>query len=79
MKKTLLLLFFTLYALSIPAKSADLSNGANINKSCALCHGLYGQGATGTLSPRIAGMPKDYLIKAIKDYRDGVRNYELIW
>jgi len=78
MKKTLLLLFFTLYALSIPAKSADLSNGANINKSCALCHGLYGQGATGTLSPRIAGMPKDYLIKAIKDYRDGVRNYELM-
>jgi cytochrome c553/uncharacterized protein (DUF302 family) len=30
------------------------------------------------LSPRIAGLPKDYLIKAIKEYRDGIRIYPLM-
>jgi cytochrome c553/uncharacterized protein (DUF302 family) len=64
--------------LSTPVFAADLANGEKINRSCALCHGAYGQGAPGKLSPRIAGMPKYYLIKAIKDYRDGVRSYPLM-
>ena len=57
-----------LVGLSLPAWSADMANGQRINKSCALCHGSHGQGASGKLSPRIAGLPKEYLIKAMKDY-----------
>ena len=64
--------------LSTPAFAADLANGEKINRSCALCHGAYGQGAPGKLSPRIAGMPKYYLEKAIRDYRDGNRSYPLM-
>ena len=58
--------------------AADLANGQRINKSCALCHGIYGQGASGKLSPRIAGLPKEYLIKAMKDYVEGTRVYPLM-
>lgn len=64
--------------LSAPVLAADLANGEKINRSCALCHGVYGQGAPGKLSPRIAGMPKYYLEKAIRDYRDGARSYPLM-
>jgi cytochrome c553/uncharacterized protein (DUF302 family) len=55
------------------AQAADLANGERINRSCALCHGLYGQGTPSRLSPRLAGQDKEYLEKATKDYRDGVR------
>ena len=63
---------------SAPVVGANLANGEKINRSCALCHGAYGQGAPGKLSPRIAGMPKEYIIKAVKDYRDGTRSYPLM-
>lgn len=52
------------------AAAANLAHGEQINKSCAICHGQYGQGTPGQLSPRIAGMPQEYLVKAIKEYRD---------
>jgi len=55
------------------ATAEDLHNGKRLSKSCALCHGVYGQGTSGELSPRLAGVPKDYLFKATRDYRDGVR------
>jgi cytochrome c553/uncharacterized protein (DUF302 family) len=61
-----------------PAWSADMANGQMINKSCALCHGIYGQGASGKLSPRIAGLPKEYIVKAMKDYVEGRRIYPLM-
>jgi cytochrome c553/uncharacterized protein (DUF302 family) len=67
-----------LLAVALPAWSADLANGQRLNKSCALCHGSHGQGAAGRLSPRIAGLPKDYIIKAMKDYVEGTRVYPLM-
>ena len=73
--------FITLFLLSLaisPAWAADMANGQMINKSCALCHGIYGQGASGKLSPRIAGLPKEYIIKAMKDYVEGKRVYPLM-
>jgi cytochrome c553/uncharacterized protein (DUF302 family) len=77
MKKILLLTF--LFSLAPGVYAANMANGEKINKSCALCHGAFGQGAPGELSPRIAGMPKEYLIKAIEEYRDGkVRKYGLM-
>jgi cytochrome c553/uncharacterized protein (DUF302 family) len=67
-----------LLAVALPAWSADMANGQMINKSCALCHGAHGQGASGQLSPRIAGLPKEYIIKAMKDYVSGKRVYPLM-
>lgn len=67
-----------LVAASLPVWAADMANGQMINKSCALCHGSFGQGASGKLSPRIAGLPKEYIIKAMKDYVEGKRIYPLM-
>ena len=67
-----------LLAASTAAWAADLANGQTINKSCALCHGAHGQGASGKLSPRIAGLPREYIIKAMKDYVSGTRIYPLM-
>ncbi|MBL7005269.1 MAG: c-type cytochrome [Gammaproteobacteria bacterium] len=74
-----LLLILSLSFLSIQLQAADLANGKALNKNCALCHGIYGQGASGQLSPRLAGLPKDYLIKVMNDYRKGIRqNYLML-
>jgi cytochrome c553/uncharacterized protein (DUF302 family) len=71
MKKSMLPLL--LLILPIASQAANLANGEAINKTCALCHGTFGQGTPGMLSPRIAGMQKDYLVKAIHEYIDGKR------
>jgi len=73
-----LIVTVALVAASMPTWSADMANGQKLNKSCALCHGAHGQGTSGKLSPRIAGLPKEYIIKAMKDYVDGTRNYPLM-
>lgn len=67
-----------LAASPVALQAADLANGHEINKSCALCHGNLGQGTPGKLSPRLAGLPKEYLIKATKEYRDGIRSNPLM-
>jgi cytochrome c553 len=73
------IIFALLLGWSLPGMTANLANGEKMNDSCALCHGIYGQGAPGKLSPRIAGLPKEYLIKSIKEYRDGEhRKYGLM-
>ena len=69
-RSLLLTLFLTLPYASM---AADLANGERINKNCALCHGIFGQGATGRLSPRLAGLPEYYLRKSIADYISGKR------
>ena len=61
--------------LSTPTLALDIENAKKINKTCALCHGIYGQGTPGTMSPRLAGLPKEYLAKEMRYYRDGTRNY----
>jgi cytochrome c553/uncharacterized protein (DUF302 family) len=76
MKK--LISIFLLAVLPLGANAVDLANGQEINKSCALCHGNIGQGTPGKLSPRLAGMPKEYLMKATKEYRDGIRKNPLM-
>lgn len=63
------------FSISI-AQAYDVENARRINKSCALCHGAYGQGTPGALSPRLAGLSTGYLVKEMKLYRDGTRKYE---
>ncbi len=55
------------------AGAADLRKGAAINKTCALCHGAWGQGTSGAKSPRIAGMTKGFLTKILSEYRSKKR------
>jgi len=40
---------------------------------CASCHGEKGI-SVGPLIPNLAGQKKDYMIKALSDYRSGNRN-----
>jgi cytochrome c553 len=51
----------------------DMDLGKQLNRQCALCHGLYSQGILGGKYPRLAGLPEYYQIKALRDYRDGAR------
>lgn len=63
-------------SIGVPTSYAyDVANGRKINSSCALCHGFYGQGTPGSLSPRLAGLPAKYIIKELEFYRDGTRTY----
>lgn len=57
------------------ASAVDIENARRINKTCSLCHGVYGQGTPGMMSPRLAGLPADYLKKEMRLYRDGTREY----
>ena len=73
MKVFLLLLFFSL--ILQPSLAYDIANARKINNTCALCHGIYGQGTPGSMSPRLAGLPKKYIAKEMAYYRDGTRTY----
>jgi cytochrome c553 len=53
---------------SFAAQAIDLENGKRQARSCALCHGHYGQGTPGPASPRLAGTPAGYMIKQIEAY-----------
>ncbi|MEG7521995.1 MAG: cytochrome c [Chromatiales bacterium] len=72
MMRVILMLFILLPGLS---QALNIENGKRINRTCALCHGDYGQGTPGTLSPRLAGLPASYLAKELRYYRSGKRNY----
>ena len=64
-----------LLLLPCSATALDLENAKRINKTCALCHGQYSQGTPGMMSPRLAGLPKEYIAKEMRYYRDGTREY----
>jgi cytochrome c553 len=54
--------------LPLAANAVDLDNGEKQARSCALCHGSYGQGTPGPASPRLAGTPAGYIVKEIEAY-----------
>ncbi|MDJ0807181.1 MAG: c-type cytochrome [Gammaproteobacteria bacterium] len=65
MKRLILILLLTLPLIS---NAIDLENGKKQARSCALCHGVYGQGTPGPASPRLAGTPAGYMVKEIEAY-----------
>ena len=68
-------IFVVAAAIAITSTSAMAGdpNPANIAKTvCAGCHGPEGI-STNPLWPNLAGQKDQYLIKALKDYRDGNR------
>jgi sulfide dehydrogenase cytochrome subunit len=56
--------------LSLVAQAGD--PGAMLANTCAGCHGLKGTSAGETI-PIIAGLPRDFIFTAMKQYRDGTR------
>ena len=67
MKRLLIPLLFLL-STPLATQAIDLENGKKQARSCALCHGHYGQGTPGPASPRLAGTPAGYMIKQIEAY-----------
>jgi cytochrome c553 len=53
--------------------SADLLNGAELFRSCAVCHGASGAGTADGQIPRIAGQHFSVLVKQLVDYRNSRR------
>ena len=59
--------------LAAPADARDPAAGAAKAKEvCAACHGMDGNSATPDY-PKIGGQYEDYLAKALRDYKSGVR------
>ena len=55
------------------AAGADLEAAKGIVEAkCRLCHGTEGE-ASSTIYPRLAGQNRSYLVKQLKNFRDGVR------
>ena len=67
------------YIQSLPNKPAkatvagDPRRGKKLFQTCSACHGLDGRGKISQHAPRLSGMNDDYLVRQIKNYRDGVR------
>ena len=71
MKKTLFIMSFI--ASTGWAQAADLEVAKSIVKEkCHLCHGEQGE-ASSAIYPRLAAQNRTYLIKQLKNFRDGKR------
>ena len=54
------------------ALAGDPAAGEARSKTCVACHGADGNSAAAEF-PRLAGQQADYLVKALKDYKNGLR------
>jgi cytochrome c553 len=58
--------------LSSPVFAGDPIAGRQEAYLCESCHGRAGI-SEGPMTPNLAGQKKDYLVKALKDFRSGAR------
>ena len=59
---------------SFTATAADIDAGKKkVQEVCAACHGLDGATPTTPDYPKLAGQYPDYLAKALRDYKSGLR------
>lgn len=56
------------------AAPALVHSGSGNVWSCASCHGAQGEGAG--ITPRLAGLSQEYLVKQLEDFASGTRNNE---
>lgn len=59
------------------ASAADAKAGAAKAAQCFTCHGTDGVSKM-PVTPNLAGQNHDYLVKALKDYKTGVRKNEVM-
>ena len=55
-----------------PAQAQDQTQARNLAATCTACHGTDGRSVSG-IPPSLAGQSKDYLLQALKEFRDGKR------
>ena len=59
---------------SMTATAADVDAGKKkVQEVCAACHGIDGATPTTPDYPKLAGQYPDYLAKALRDYKSGLR------
>lgn len=74
MKTILTLVAVASLALAGAAQAADLAKGkAKAQEVCQACHGMDGMSTANADYPKIGGQHRDYLAKALRDYKSGVR------
>jgi cytochrome c553 len=61
-----------LLGLGMNAHAADAGAGKTKAAGCTSCHGMNGVSGN-AMYPNLAGQKDVYLVKSIKDYRDGKR------
>jgi len=54
-----------------PVAAQDTA-GRNLAAGCAICHGTEGRAVSKDLVP-LAGLPRDYIVRQLQDFRDGKR------
>src|SRR5215218_8836263 len=67
-----LLIVAVALALSTAAQAGDAAAGKEKAKVCAACHGENGISQVPDF-PKLAGQHYDYLVRAMTDYKSGVR------
>ncbi len=55
------------------AEELDVDYAEEINETCAACHGEYGEGKPDGEYPRLAGLPKKYIAKQLRDFKSRAR------
>jgi cytochrome c553 len=60
-----------------PCAAQDARAGRQKALLCQTCHGLDGMGKIPG-APNIAGQPKEYLVKAMQDYKSGARKNDMM-
>ena len=66
-------LLFSLLMIAGPASAADAAAGKTKAATCTACHGAEGV-SVNPMRPNLAGQKEMYLVKQMKDFRDGKRN-----
>ncbi len=66
-------LFVLLATISVAQAAGDAGAGKGKAANCAACHGADGNSMVGTF-PKLAGQGAKYLLKQMKDIRDGGRS-----
>lgn len=62
---------------SLTAQAADIAAGRAKALQCQACHGLDGIAKVPD-APNLAGQNEDYLVKALKDFKSGARQNDMM-
>ena len=65
------LIFAAAALAALPVAAQDVQ-GRNLAAGCAICHGTEGRAVTKDVVP-LAGLPKEYIVKQLHDFKDGKR------